>query len=152
MDNQALKSFLSNLKEKLISLGQFLSILNKRRVNSLEFDDDWQCTFNAMNAAVWIIDNDHFVVRSNIAAENLFNLSTNEIIGKRCWEIVHGTKEPVAHSPIFSTRKTLKRESMQLQTAGRWFEVIVDPILESKGAYSKASHIVTDITENKLTQ
>lgn len=105
-----------------------------------------------MNAAVWIIDKDHFVVRSNIAAENLFNLSTNEIIGKRCWEIVHGTKEPVAECPILRTRKTLKRESMQLEIAGRWFEVIVDPILDSKGAYSKAIHIVTDITENKLTQ
>ena len=48
---------------------------------------DWQETFDASSAAIWILDADQRVLRSNRTAANLFHIPLAEMIGKHCWEI-----------------------------------------------------------------
>ena len=150
MDKQTEIIFAKQLRNRFISFIQYFTIAKQSQARSSLEDDEWQKTFDAMNAAVWIIDDNHFVLRSNKAAEELFNKSNDEIIGKRCWELVHGTEAPIPECPILKARKSLKRESMELPIGDGWFEVIVDPILDDKGNFAKAIHIVTDITNHKL--
>ena len=106
--------------------------------------------FNAMKSAVWIVDNDHYILKSNSAAERLFNKNNSEIIGKKCWEIVHGTNQPIKECPLIKASQSLQQESIELQINERWFKVVADPILDAKGKPSKYIHITTDITESKL--
>ncbi len=113
---------------------------------------EWQLTFNSVADAVWILDADQRVVRSNRGAERIFQRATDEMIGKHCWEIVHGTQAPILECPILRMRKTLKRESMELQADDRWFKVTVDPILDADKHLSGAVHIVSDITERKQAE
>ncbi|WP_320042541.1 PAS domain S-box protein [uncultured Desulfobacter sp.] len=105
--------------------------------------------FNAMASVVWIIDKDNFIRQSNNSVENLFNKTTFEVIGKKCWEVAHGTDQPVEGCPISKARHSLQRESMEFQIGKKCFEVVVDPILNAKGRPTKYIHIITDITENK---
>ncbi|WDP92153.1 MAG: PAS domain S-box protein [Desulfobacter sp.] len=139
------------MSHKIISLARRLSLLNSNPIDPSESKGEWQLTFDAMNAAVWIIDKDHFILRSNKTTEKLFNRKNDEIIGKRCWEIVHGTDAPIPQCPVLRVRKSLSRESMELFIGNRWFEVVVDPILDGDGNFVKAVHIVTDITDHKRT-
>nr|WP_281167892.1 PAS domain-containing sensor histidine kinase [Desulfobacter curvatus] len=113
-------------------------------------EKEFYSAFNAMKSAVWIIDKDHYILKSNNAANRLFNHTKLEIIGKKCWEIVHGTDRPVKECPLLKAGQSLQQESIELQINERWFEVVVDPILDSKGKPSKYIHIITDITESKL--
>lgn len=117
----------------------------------LNSEKEFYSAFNAMKSAVWIIDKDHCIVKSNKAAERLFNQSNLEMIGKKCWQIVHGTDQPVKDCPLIKASQSLQQESIELQINERWFEVVVDPILNSKGKPSKFIHIITDITESKRT-
>jgi len=41
---------------------------------------------------------------------------------------------------------------MNLQIGERWFEIIVDPILDAAGQHAGAVHIVSDITERKRAE
>ncbi len=107
---------------------------------------------NAMKSVVWIIDKDHCILKSNKAAERLFNQSNLEIIGKKCWKIVHGTDQPIKDCPVLKAGQSLQQESIELQINERWFEIVVDPILNSKGKPSKYIHIITDITNFKLAK
>jgi PAS domain S-box-containing protein len=108
---------------------------------------EWQGTFDATNDAIWILDQDQRVLRSNKTAEQIFHRPCGEIVGKHCWEIVHGTAQPIPECPILRVQKSLHREKMELQIGEHCFEVIADPILDAAGRYSGAVHIVRDVTE-----
>jgi PAS domain S-box-containing protein len=109
----------------------------------------WQAIFEAVNDAVWLLDNDMRVVRSNKAAARIFERETDSMLGRHCWEILHGTKEPVPECPVLCMRRSLKRESMELRRGERFFSVTADPILNAENKVTGAVHIVSDITERR---
>ena len=111
---------------------------------------EWQTTFDANNDAIWILDKDQRVVRSNKTAERYFQRPINQMIDKYCWEIVHGTDQPIHECPIIRTKMSLQRENMELKIGEGWFDITVDPILNEAGQFNGAVHIVSDITEQKL--
>jgi PAS domain S-box-containing protein len=110
---------------------------------------EWQRTFDADRDAIWILDKDQRIIRCNKMAQQIFNRSQDEMIGKRCWEITHGTAEPIPECPAVRVEKSLRRESKELQIDARWFEIYVDPILDDDGGISGFVHIVSDITDRK---
>ena len=113
---------------------------------------EWQTTFDATKDAIWILDENHRVLRTNKMAENYFNRPCSEMLGKPCWEIMHGTAEPIPDCPSVRARQSGNRETMDLQRGDRWFEVIVDPIFNAAGQYAGAVHIVSDITQRKRAE
>ena len=113
---------------------------------------EWQTTFDATKDAIWILDQNHRILRTNKTAEKYFKRSCSEITGKPCWEIMHGTSEPIPECPYVRARKSGHRETMDLQIGERWFEVTVDPILDAAGQFAGAVHIVSDITERKRVE
>jgi PAS domain S-box-containing protein len=113
---------------------------------------EWQTTFDSMGDAVWILDPEGRVLRSNRAAERIFQRPIAEMIGKHCWEIVHGTHEPVPECPVLRMKKSLKRERMELPVGESWFEVMVDPILDENNRLTGAVHVVSDITGRKRAE
>lgn len=75
--------------------------------------------------------------------------SPDEIIGTTCWELVHGTSEPIQEYPLGHMRETKCRETMLLPLDDRWFDVTVDPLLDEEGTLVEAVHIITKVTERK---
>lgn len=108
---------------------------------------EWRITFNAANDAIWILDQDQRIVLANQTAERLFNRSLTDLVGKHCFEIVHGTAQPIPECPLLKAEASLRRERMELQIGEGWFEVTVDPILDAAGRYAGVVHFVRDITE-----
>lgn len=109
----------------------------------------WQKTFDATNDSVWVLDRDHRILRSNQTAERLFGRPAAEMIGRRCWEIAHGTTEPIPECPLLRVSRSIRRESTELPLAGGWYEVTVDPILDEAGRYTGAVHNVADISDRR---
>ena len=110
---------------------------------------EWQNTFDATKDAIWILDLNNRILRTNKTAEKFFKRPCSEMTGKPCWEIAHGTTEPIPNCPYVRSRKSGQRETMELQQNGRWFEDTVDPIFDAAGQYAGAVHIVSDITEQR---
>jgi PAS domain S-box-containing protein len=113
---------------------------------------EWQTTFDATNDAIWILDQNHRVLRTNKIAERIFKRPLVEMVGKYCHEIVHGTTEPIPGCPLARARLSLRRETTDMRIGWNWFEIIVDPILDSAGYYAGAVHIVSDITARKQAE
>lgn len=110
---------------------------------------EWQKTFDGISDAVWLLDADFRVRRANRATEQVFGRAAGGILGKHCYEIAHGTSEPVADCPLQRAKNSIRRESTELKIGGKTFEVIVDPVLDEAGRFNGAVHIVTDITDRK---
>ena len=110
---------------------------------------EWQTTFEASNDAIWILSHDHRVLRTNKTAETYFSRPRDEIIGKRCWEIVHGTDKPIPEYAALRAENSLRREMVELQVEEKWFQATADPILDANGHYEGAVYIVRDISDFK---
>jgi len=108
---------------------------------------EWQNTFDATKDAIWVLDANNRILRTNKTAESCFKRPCSEMMGKPCWEIAHGTTEPIPSCPLVRARKSGHRETMELQQGERWFEVTVDPIFDAVGQFAGAVRIMSDITQ-----
>jgi PAS domain S-box-containing protein len=134
---------------RVIEYVKDISARRRAEIDAIRVAQEWQTTFDSSNDAIWILDKDQNILRTNKAAERYFKYAEREMIGKHCWEIVHGTQKPIPECPILRTRKSLYRETMELKIGERWFEIAVDPILNDLGQFDGAVHVVSDITKQK---
>lgn len=109
----------------------------------------WQTTFNALESAVWLLDKEMRIVVANSATQKLFSKAQQEVVGRHCWEIVHGSQKPIAECPVIRSRQTLRREALELQTDGQWYEVTSDPVVDDAHALIGFVHVVSNITARK---
>ncbi|MCX6309985.1 MAG: PocR ligand-binding domain-containing protein, partial [Bacteroidia bacterium] len=121
-------------------------------VNNSDETNLWHSTFNAVEDAVCIIDNQQRIVRCNRAMQKFTGNNDGNLIGKHCFEVVHGIEHPLTDCPINKMRQTHQRESSELKMGEKWFEVTVDPLFGPDKQLSGAVHIVRDITTRKQTE
>jgi len=112
---------------------------------------EWVSTFDAISDWVSLIDLEYKIVRSNRAGEKFLKISAEEIIGRTCCDLVHGTAEPISGCPMQKMLETHQRESLDLyvEEMKRWLRILVDPMMDEHGNIARAVHIVRDITESK---
>ena len=110
---------------------------------------EWSATFDAFNDPVWLLDLSGKILRSNKAASDVFNIDPTDLIGKKCWEIVHQTKTPVEECPFVRMKTTKKREEMEFKLGEKYIQITVDPVVNSQGDVIGAVHILRNITESR---
>jgi two-component system, cell cycle sensor histidine kinase and response regulator CckA len=113
---------------------------------------EWQTTFDAVNDVIWMLDRESRIVRCNAATAVHFGKDPGQILGRHCWEVVHGTPGPIPDCPVLRMAQSKHRESMELRLGAGWCSIDVDPILDATGALMGAVHIVSDITERKRAE
>lgn len=150
------EALVRKLEDKLVeleaakaSLEQEIAERRRAEEEAVRVGREWQRTFDATDGAVWILDTDHRILRSNRSSERLFPYTCESLIGKHCCEVVHGTQSPIPECPVLRARRSLHRELHKLFLGGRWYEITVDPILNGGGQYEGAVHIISDVTERR---
>jgi PAS domain S-box-containing protein len=109
----------------------------------------WQDTFDALEDMVAIIDRDYRMVQANKAILDAFGAAN--VLGRRCYELFHGTSEPPALCAayrVFSTGQPVHFE-WRSDRDGRWFDTFSYPIKDKDGTVRQLVHVVRDITERK---
>lgn len=114
--------------------------------------DTWSATFDAINDAVALIDPEGRILKANKAMAALSGKPMRELIGHFCFNVVHGTSEPIPGCPHQTAKQTQRRESLDMHMGERYYQVTVDPILDESGRMSAGVHIITDITERKQVE
>lgn len=110
----------------------------------------WKAIFDSINDYIALIDGSGTVLRSNRALKEFLGKSEDEIAGRKCWELLHGSSQPIDECPVVKMQETGKRESLELEIKDKWFLITVDPIFNEDGVCTEAVHIMTDITHRKL--
>ncbi len=116
--------------------------------------DEWQTTFDSDNDLILVISHDQRVIRINRATCAFLEKPAEEIIGKHCWELFHGTKAPPDFCPYRRVLESKQRESAELHLKEKniWISVVVDPILDEQDDVVGAVQISRDVTERKRTE
>jgi diguanylate cyclase (GGDEF)-like protein/PAS domain S-box-containing protein len=121
--------------------------------------DVWQATFDSIKDLVSIQDPEFRLVRVNKAYSDAFGQKPGDLVGRHCYEVVHGTSCPFddcPHQRALQTRSAVSTEIFEPRL-GIYLEVSCSPIIHEDGAVEGTVHIAKDITsrkklEEKLTQ
>jgi len=118
-----------------------------------ERDSEWEDTLNALSDWVCLIDLDFRIVRTNRAVENFLGVAREEVVGRPCYKVVHGTGARIDHCPIPPMIRSRRRAQTEVRLPdGRWLSVTADPLTDKNGALTGAVHMVRDITALREVQ
>jgi len=112
----------------------------------------WHAAFDAMNDSICLIDRRGKILRCNRATARLLGKPVADILGRHCWQLVHGTAKPIEDCPILRMKASRHREHIELPMGKRWFSVTVDPVFDNAGRLIEAVHIMSDITERRRAE
>jgi PAS domain S-box-containing protein len=113
--------------------------------------EEWRTTFDSITDLVYILDNETRIIRMNRAYANLFKMRPKELLGKHCYEIFHGQKEPPPYCPHKKTAKTRKLAIAEYfePLLGIYVEESASPMLDEKGEIIGTVNVLRDVTEQK---
>jgi two-component system sensor kinase FixL len=116
--------------------------------------EEWMITFDSISDLVSIHDKDFKLVRVNKAFADAFGMKPEEVIGKKCYGIVHGTNEPPRECPHKRMLGTKKSETAAFfdPQLGIYLEVSTSPIFNENGQIIASVHIAKDITQRKQAE
>lgn len=106
-------------------------------------DREWRLAFDAIADPVWIIDSNAIITCCNKATTKFINRNLNEIIGRKCFEILHGTSAPVTDCPAVSTMASGKRSSVSLQLCEMPVNITTDALRNESGQIIGSVHILS---------
>jgi PAS domain S-box-containing protein len=115
---------------------------------------EWESTFNSISDFVSIQDRDSRLVKVNKAYADLFKMKPQELIGRVCHNVVHGTDEPCFDCPHQKTIVTKKASRLEYfeERFNAYLEVSTSPIFDANNEVVGTVHIVKDITERKKVE
>lgn len=117
----------------------------------IQAKEDWENTFDAITDMVMLLDSQHRIIRANEATARMLGTTKSDLVGKKCYEAVHGQKHKIAGCPLTSTMKTLKPCTSEIHEAygGRTYLCSTSPIFDDKKTLRGYTHSLKDITESK---
>jgi two-component system, sensor histidine kinase and response regulator len=138
--------------------GRIKRIIEKYRDLVLRFREAsamWETTFDSLSdLMISIHDREQKIVKINKAFAEFVNKPPEEIIGRHCYEIVHGASSPILECPHCKCMETGKVETLEFQDekTDRFFEVTATPRRSLDNSLAGTVHVIKDITSRKITE
>jgi PAS domain S-box-containing protein len=116
----------------------------------LQAEKEWESTFNAVEDAIAVFDNEYRFVRANKTIAEKLGMPPEECIGLNCYRVVHGMDEPPSFCPQRQLLKDGLPHTLEVREAslGGNFTISVSPVHNSKGELTGCVHIVRDINRH----
>ena len=113
---------------------------------------EWETTFNAITEMVFIQDNNFSILKANRSFANFLNIKPEECIGKKCYQLLHGTHTSSESCPCASILQTKKPTTVEVFASHlqKYLEISASPIITDTGEMSGSVHIIRDITDRKI--
>lgn len=112
---------------------------------------EWFDTFNSISDFVFILDMESRVVKVNRAFLVALKLKPEDVLGKKCYEVVHKKDSPWPGCPHQKTVSDNLPHTAEVEDPGLGLPLLVttSPILNEKGEAVGSVHIAQDITERR---
>jgi len=134
-------------------MGNVIDITERKRSEEalVQAKEDWENTFDAITDMVMLLDNEHQIFRVNKAAAEALNTTKESLVGKKCYEAIHGRSRPIRRCPLMQTMKTLEPHTTEITVSnlGGTFICSTSPILNHEGKLTGYTHSLKDITDSK---
>ena len=113
---------------------------------------EWQATFDSVTDIVALISPDFRLLRINKAGGQMLGRKPEELIGLRCYEVIHGLNSPIAGCPCVEMLRTGKAGVGEITQGGRYSRATAAPVWGRNRKLVAFSHTIADITERKQVE
>jgi len=113
---------------------------------------EWRETFDSISDIVILTSPEYEILRINRAGCELTGENPGELIGKKCYEVIHGLDRPIDGCPCRKAFQTKKRENGEFSQDGRFYITTASPVLGKNNEINAIAHTVHDITERKRVE
>ena len=111
-------------------------------------------TFDAVPDLIFVLDRQHRIVRANRAAAERLKCDRASLLGRPCYEVIHGTLRPPMHALTLRSWPTGCEHRFETHEPrlGGDFLVSCTPIRDACGEVTGSVHVARDITELKRSE
>lgn len=117
----------------------------------LKAGKEWQNTFDSISDIIFILDKDNTIRRVNKIFLDAFGLKREDVVGKKCYELIHKSDKPWAACPHVKTLQDSKPHTEEVDDPVLGIPLLVStsPIFNEKGECVGTVHIAKNISELK---
>jgi len=138
------------LQQKVKELGEE-AVKRKQAEEALrESEKSWRDSFNSMEDIILIVNKDYTINKINDTGLKLFGKTVEEVIGEKCYRVIHGLDGPGKFCPFRETLKTGKPASASNRyekAFDKYFNIKSSPIFNKNGEITGFVDLMRDITE-----
>ena len=127
----------------------------KKMENMLKLaSDQWRMTFDTVPDPVAIIAPDYSVVKANRAFKELVGKNYPELVGRKCFSLVHGCDIPASGCPLSMTLNDYQEHIVEVYEPklDKHLHVSATPFVDEDGMFAGAVHVIHDITTRKQAE
>ncbi len=115
---------------------------------------EWRAIFDSITDLVSVLDTDYRFVRVNRPLAAYLGVEPQDLIGKKCYKVMHGTDRPVSYCPMAESAsiKCPIHKEVYDSTLKKHFMINLSPIIGKDGNVQSIVHVMRDITERKIVE
>lgn len=112
---------------------------------------EWRTAFDSITDMISVTDKNFNILRVNRAFANAYKAQPQQLLGKKCYQLIHGIEQPCPNCPHKQTLETKKPVTTDFfePHLGVHLEVTAAPVFDEDGQIYATVHIAKDITERK---
>ena len=108
---------------------------------------EWEITFNSVSDMISILDKDFTITKVNSSFAKLFNLQPEDCIGKKCYDLLHGSSKPRSSCPCKQIESSSEPKTIRFfeEKVGKNLEITASPIYNEKDEFTGSVHIIKEL-------
>ena len=113
--------------------------------------NEWHETFQAIGSPTFLLAPDFSIIHANRYAVEQLQTTEAELIGRKCFEVMHQTDAPPPHCPAEKLLESGEKEYVEseMYALGGTYLINCAPLKNEQGQIEKIIHIAIDITDRK---
>jgi PAS domain S-box-containing protein len=140
-------------KGNVIGVLETLEDISQRKNMELSLKNakkEWEVTFDALPDLISLIDVDHNIMKVNRAMAQALNLKPEELVGKKCYSLVHDTDEPPSYCPHEKLLQDCQQHCKEafVDSFQGDYEITVSPIMDDDQLRGSV-HVAHDVTQRR---
>lgn len=116
--------------------------------------DFYQALFESNHDMIVLIDNNFNIIDINSSGSEFYKINRKDAIGSKCFKVLHNSDCPPDSCPHKILAETGKEVNQEIYDTSckRYLNVTTRPVLNSNGIMIGASHVIKEVTEERLSQ
>lgn len=122
------------------------------KIAGFKFDPHlWPDIFDAIPGLLCLIDADYRILKVNSAMASRLGYAPRDLLGRYCYQVVHGLDHPPDFCPHTKTMNSGKMQHAEVfeDRLNGTFDVSTTPVYDSHGKFAVSVHLARDITESR---
>ncbi|MFC1835219.1 ATP-binding protein, partial [Thermodesulfobacteriota bacterium] len=142
------------LLESNKQLQEEIRVRKKAEEQIVRAKEEWERTFDTVPDLIAMIDKQHRIIRCNKAMADRLALTPGEVVGQKCYEVVHGATHPPQYCPHAALILDELAHSAEIEDdrLDGIFHVTASPIRDASEALTGCVHVARDITDRKRAE